>query len=727
MDRRRPALTDDWYLLEQLAGSADWPAAAAQPRAWASGPGELAGDGDGLAETLAKVPTRRLVVLGEPGAGKTMLMVRLVLSLVHHRHPGDPVPLLVPLASWDPAEQGLREWLRAQMSIEHPELAAAAAGTGARDRAETLLEAGLILPILDGLDEIPAAVRGPAIAQINDALGPGDGVVITCRTQEYRRAVRPPEGPEITLRAAAAIELDPLATVIVAEYLLADAGGPVARKAWEPVIAALGTGAPVARALTTPLMISLARIVYNIRPGETGPDDRAHNPAELCSEELFPAREDIEHHLLDNFIWAAYRPGPGPARGPGRRSWDYAQARRWLVFLARDQQDNGTPGIAWWKLPDAVPRYLIAVVLGLFTGIVAAVGYPFVGYGIGLTLGLLTGIAVRGFTRPSELNIPHGIAGGLIGGMAAGIIELAVLDPRLQAYGIGEYLGGGTGIAIGVTPLASFRPSLAAGFVSQLVVGFYENGAAFGSLRLWLGSGTSHVFNGTGVVLAAVLCVRYSTRREVPAHGMRWSPIWLVCGVTAGLIIGFIAWIQIGKIPGLIIGIVATAIGGINGRIAGVAASDPAKASSPRDVLRRDRVTFLGSWLEFGIGVGFVTGLTGALSPGPAGQPHGTRYGIELAVTNVIVPALGFGFIQALWGRYLVSRCWLAVTGQLPWRLMAFLHDAHTSRGVLRQVGAVYQFRHLDLQRRIASWPIAAPETPPTTTPADQLAARPDS
>jgi hypothetical protein len=33
---------------------------------------------------------------------------------------------------------------------------------------------------------------------------------------------------------------------------------------------------------------------------------------------------------------------------------------------------------------------------------------------------------------------------------------------------------------------------------------------------------------------------------------------------------------------------------------------------------------------------------------------------------------------------------------------MAFLADAH-QRGVLRQVGAVYQFRHIELQRRLAN------------------------
>ena len=57
---------------------------------------------------LARVPTGRLVVLGEPGAGKTMLMVRLVLDLLARRASGGPVPVLASMASWNPADQDLR-------------------------------------------------------------------------------------------------------------------------------------------------------------------------------------------------------------------------------------------------------------------------------------------------------------------------------------------------------------------------------------------------------------------------------------------------------------------------------------------------------------------------------------------------------------------------------------------------------------------------------------------
>ncbi|MEU4173840.1 hypothetical protein [Streptomyces sp. NPDC026589] len=54
------------------------------------------------------------------------------------------------------------------------------------------------------------------------------------------------------------------------------------------------------------------------------------------------------------------------------------------------------------------------------------------------------------------------------------------------------------------------------------------------------------------------------------------------------------------------------------------------------------------------------------------------------------------------WGQWVtVARFWLPLTRKLPWDTAAFLDDAYR-RGVLRQAGAVYQFRHIRLQQHLA-------------------------
>ncbi len=79
-------------------------------------------------------------------------------------------------------------------------------------------------------------------------------------------------------------------------------------------------------------------------------------------------------------------------------------------------------------------------------------------------------------------------------------------------------------------------------------------------------------------------------------------------------------------------------------------------------------------------------------------------FGLVLRLANRI----GNGHQATAWIWFLASRSWLAFQGRLPWNLMAFLDDAH-KRGVLRQVGAVYQFRHARLQDRLTGPPADKP------------------
>ncbi|MGN9787666.1 hypothetical protein ACTMTF_40010 [Nonomuraea sp. ZG12] len=68
---------------------------------------------------------------------------------------------------------------------------------------------------------------------------------------------------------------------------------------------------------------------------------------------------------------------------------------------------------------------------------------------------------------------------------------------------------------------------------------------------------------------------------------------------------------------------------------------------------------------------------------------YGFLYGSFAALTRLFLSAWG--------GWLLFARLWLPLTGRLPWRPKLFLDDAH-DRGVLRQSGAVYRFRHVRLR-----------------------------
>jgi hypothetical protein len=112
---------------------------------------------------------------------------------------------------------------------------------------------------------------------------------------------------------------------------------------------------------------------------------------------------------------------------------------------------------------------------------------------------------------------------------------------------------------------------------------------------------------------------------------------------------------------------------------------------------RRQYLTLLAM-----VAVTIVTAFTlGNLIALDRSVPDAVRNGISAGLGGAFVLALAFGFTAA-WPRYQAARLWLALRRKLPWRLAAFLAEAHRI-GVLRRHGATYQFRHASLQDRLAT------------------------
>ena len=93
------------------------------------------------------------------------------------------------------------------------------------------------------------------------------------------------------------------------------------------------------------------------------------------------------------------------------------------------------------------------------------------------------------------------------------------------------------------------------------------------------------------------------------------------------------------------------------------------------------------------------TGITGAAVFGATA--FGTEIPLSLTViglaTAVFTLAGAYDGGMNVWFRYRVSHVYLALCGHLPWRIWRFLFNAH-QRGVLRQAGTAWQFRHALLQ-----------------------------
>lgn len=309
-----------------------------------------------IVDAFNQVPSRRLVVLGRVGAGKTILTSRFVLTLLTKRASvaAMPVPVIFGLGSWDPKMSSLNAWLAEQLITVYPTLAD-------RDKTGTtvaaqLLATGRIMPVLDGFDEISEGLRVEAINGINAELRPGLPFLLTSRPEEYADAVR--SGDVIT--SAAVVQLENLSVADLADYLPLTArkiDAHSSRTKWDPVIDHLLTAprsSPLTVVLSTPLMVALARSIFS---------DTNANPTELLAA---TSATEVEERLLTGFIPAVYSDAQ---RADDRFNVD--KATRWLQFLAAHLHQRGTYDLAWWQLVHAVPRVAVGLVAGFVITLMA--------------------------------------------------------------------------------------------------------------------------------------------------------------------------------------------------------------------------------------------------------------------------------------------------------------------------------------------------------------------
>ncbi|MGI5199353.1 NACHT domain-containing protein [Streptomyces sp. CA-288835] len=451
-------------------------------------------DGDNrlgsIAAAFEAVPSRRMVVLGSPGSGKSVLAVCFTLDLLKVRAPGAAVPVIFPLAAWDPGTTGLRTWLAERLAAEYRPLAATTGGT---TLADALLDAGLILPVLDGFDELPPALYGTAMRRLNAELDDGMPVLVTSRTTAWRRAIASSD----VLTGAEVLELLALDFAETESYLERTARpvrGPDGRRGtvWTPVLNSLREGphTPAAGALldvlTNPLMVALARTVYG---------DMSRDPQELLDDRRFGTAAGIEEHLLDAFVPAAFGHGVVDTR------WRATDARRWLSWLARELERREPKRLAWWELYLSVPRALRVWAPALLAQLLTfAIAAPI----------LLSSVAGDVFVFDDGPSLAANLVGNLIG-FAGGLSLLLPASARRRA-------GRATplrhlGVCVVIATVASLGYGLSGGSV--------QFGLQFGTVTDgWV----PELFGGAvfGVLIALFFAVAGLARHAAPL-GLPWA------------------------------------------------------------------------------------------------------------------------------------------------------------------------------------------------------------
>ncbi|MEV4744059.1 NACHT domain-containing protein [Streptomyces sp. NPDC049555] len=633
-----------------------------------------AGDPQQLAAAFGSLTRRRLVVLGPGGSGKTTFAVLLLLALLRTRTTGDPVPVLFSLSSFDPARESARNWLRRRMAADYPALADTE-NYGA-SAIEDLLTEHRLIPVLDGLDELPAQSRAAALASLNDTLPADTPLVLTCRSDDYVRAVT----ESGILTGAAVLEPAPVRTDDALALLkLATPPGP-RQRGWQALAEHLDDQpqAPAAQALTSPLMVALARSVYA---------DHDNDPADLTDTRRFPTAAHIERHLLDALIPTLY--GRAQRQRPNR-CWDPRQAQRHLARLAAGLHAQGTYDLMWWQLYRWTPA-LAGPWRRAATWALAASG----------ALALITSVVVAVQDVPSWSEA--------LRWFPQSVLESFVFVPLLGLSGLASERERGL---LRTSALAA-TISLAGGLVLPPSAWWYYHGASGPVLVAAVGF---VCFSQWLVMLGAGLpSPPRAPSRSRPAR-QHWRrqlirALFLVVGVAAisetvfasYTMAGYEAVLPPGTVPwGLVIGIVAgISLAALDWVRDPSTAHDAATAMSS---VQADRLISLISGAACAVVFVLPDAALRAVPWVPSDPLRTTVFAAVIGVFHGGVLGLVVALAAHSWPHYTLARLILAARGTVPWRLQAFLADAHRL-GILRQVGPVYQFRHARLQHHLATRP----------------------
>ncbi len=145
---------------------------------------------DAFKQTRQRGGYKGLVILGDPGSGKTTHLKRVLLYCLHEGHEAlrlskDMLSVFLPLRELNDLDQGLDVFIQEQLA--GPNLQTS------KDFGVRLLQRGNLLFLLDGLDEVPDLARREEVATwIIDALNtyPTCSFVVTCRFAGYSETVR---------------------------------------------------------------------------------------------------------------------------------------------------------------------------------------------------------------------------------------------------------------------------------------------------------------------------------------------------------------------------------------------------------------------------------------------------------------------------------------------------------------------------------------------------------
>jgi hypothetical protein len=348
--------------------------------------------------------TGLLLILGEPGSGKTTTLLELASNLIPRAKADakERVPVVLNLSSWK-KKQPLTEWISGELSEKY---------RVPRKIAHFWLQNDYLVPLLDGLDEVPTALQPDCVTAINDFIDGSEpsGLVVCCRLMEYQWLPR-------RLKLNGAICIESLDLEEVSNYL-GRGGSKLAA-----LLEAIHTDPVLQELAQTPLMLSVMSLAFQGTGGKElaaqkgdFPEERRKQIFSLYVEQMFQRKgmRSVVFRKEKTIKWLSWLAG---------KMREYSQT----VFLLEGLQPTwlGTIAkrVAYGTVVASVLGLIFTLGLGLTFGL--TVGFVY-GWGSGLLFGLTTlaGVGLGCWAEsPLKNGIKSGSIAGLIGGLFAGLVS----------------------------------------------------------------------------------------------------------------------------------------------------------------------------------------------------------------------------------------------------------------------------------------------------------------
>ncbi|MEU4797832.1 NACHT domain-containing protein [Streptomyces sp. NPDC023327] len=617
---------------------------------------------EGIAEYYRSLRPGRMVITGTPsegrdgrmggdaGTGKTVLALSLILGLAKERSPQEPVPVRLTAASWPGS--GIRDWLRTHLTDVY---------RLPRREAARLVDANLVLPVIDGLDEMDPGTapgytsRAAAFLRRIERFEHGGEhcpVVVTCRHAHYQALVEAGTEPRTVAHVAVARVDASRAHRYLSQRV---AGTERGRDRWQPVLSALDamTAGPVgtvqpahtllAEVLDTPWRLTLVATVFEER---TVDGRYLRDPGDLLV--LAPGGHLYEY-LLDHYIGAAVATRHRESDGIPRPSGTHTADTVWrnLAFLARYLNDNSGP-------QDGPPRYVAGRALS----------------STDLVLHELWPLGGKHRTRWTER-------------------VLAVTAPLLLVSLAGLLVAGDSFELVAPWAfLLCFAVLYRSAWPKPWRIDFGRLRTPAGRRALALGStvGFSIGFLVFFGLFYSIFGFFYATNEASDPWLLQDS---LVVGLAFGLATGLAA-----------------------GLARGLMSKQEQAGVLPHHLIRMDLTAAIVFGPVTAVAATFLSGLVSLLA---FNTLYGVSFGdlpfLTVSFFGLMIGAFIFGLPVA--GGSAALRYFallLHIRRKLPWRLGRFL-DVCYELGILRVSGTAWQFRHRELQDHLATRPVPPPRS----------------